>query len=96
MTRLLQADPVQLDAILDGTYPVWGEGLSRRAYGAWNRAQMATEWGRKHLHRMVLLDGDTLLDEYGAVLDGIEDMLDEGIAAPNPAKMDAESVTGGG
>ena len=61
MTRLLQADPARLEAILDGTYPIWGEGLSRSAYGAWNRAQMATDWGRKHLRRMALINGDTLL-----------------------------------
>lgn len=61
MTRLLQADPARLDEILEGTYAIWGEGLSRSSYGAWNRAQMATEWGRKHLRRMALIDDDTLL-----------------------------------
>jgi GNAT superfamily N-acetyltransferase len=58
---LLQADPARLDEILDGSYAIWGEGLSRSSYGAWNRAQMATEWGRKHLRRMALIDDDTLL-----------------------------------
>ena len=61
MTRLLPADHARLDEILDGTYAIWGEGLSRRSYGAWNRAQMATKWGRDHLHRLALVDGDTLL-----------------------------------
>lgn len=61
MTRLSEADPARLEAILDGTYPIWGEGLSRSAYGAWNRGQMATEWGRKHLRRMALINGGTLL-----------------------------------
>jgi GNAT superfamily N-acetyltransferase len=58
---LLPADAARLEEILDGTYPVWGEGLSRHAYGAWNRGQMATDWGRKHLSRVALIDGDTLL-----------------------------------
>jgi len=61
VTRLLQADPARLEEILDGTYAVWGEGLTRTSYGAWNRGQMATEWGRKHLRRLALTDGDTLL-----------------------------------
>ena len=61
MTRLLPADPARLEEILDGTYAIWGEGLSRHSYGAWNRAQMATGWGREHLHRVALVDGDTLL-----------------------------------
>jgi GNAT superfamily N-acetyltransferase len=72
---LLQADPARLDEILDGTYAIWGEGLSRSSYGSWNRAQMRTEWGRKHLRRMALLDGDTLLAsakryDFQAVLAG--------------------------
>ena len=56
MTRLLPADPAQLDGILRDTYSIWGEGLSLDAYGAWNRAQMATRWGRNHLHRLALVD----------------------------------------
>lgn len=50
-----------LESVLDETYPIWGEGLSRQAYGAWNRAQMATEWGRSHLARVGLVDGNRLL-----------------------------------
>ncbi len=61
MTRLLQADPARLEEILNLTYPIWGEQLSRSAYGAWNRAQMATEWGRLNLRRLALVDGETLL-----------------------------------
>lgn len=58
---LLTADSGLLDAILDGTYPIWNEGLTRQAYGQWNRAQMATEWGRRHLHRVALVEGGRLL-----------------------------------
>jgi predicted N-acetyltransferase YhbS len=54
-------DGVALEAILDDTYPIWGEGLSRRSYGAWNRAQMATDWGRHSLRRVALMDGNRVL-----------------------------------
>ena len=50
-----------LEVILDDTYPIWGEGLSRRSYGAWNRAQMATDWGRHSLRRVALIDGKRVL-----------------------------------
>ncbi len=59
--RLTVADAARLEQILDDTYPIWGEGLSRSGYGAWNRAQMATRWGRDHLSRVVLTDGDLRL-----------------------------------
>jgi predicted N-acetyltransferase YhbS len=52
------ADGALLDAILDLTYPVWNEGLSRTAYGQWNTAQLRTRWGRSRLHRFALLDGN--------------------------------------
>jgi predicted N-acetyltransferase YhbS len=42
--------------ILDLTYPIWNEGLTRRAYGQWNDAQMRTPWGRLHLSRVALTD----------------------------------------
>jgi predicted N-acetyltransferase YhbS len=58
---LLTASGDRLEAILDDTYPVWGEGLSRQAYGQWNRGQVATAWGRDHLRRVALMDGSTIL-----------------------------------
>lgn len=48
-------DPL-LDEILDATFPIWNEGLSRAAYGQWNRAQLRTPWGRQHLQRFASLD----------------------------------------
>jgi GNAT superfamily N-acetyltransferase len=45
-----------LEQILDATYPVWHEGLTRAAYGQWNAAQMRTPWGREHLQRYALVD----------------------------------------
>lgn len=55
-TRLVLAEGPLLDRILDFTYPIWNEGLTRSAYGRWNRAQLLTLWGRDHLHRFALLD----------------------------------------
>ena len=61
MTELMVADGPRLERILDGTYPIWGEGLSRESYSAWNRAQMGTAWGRGRLRRVELRDGETSL-----------------------------------
>jgi GNAT superfamily N-acetyltransferase len=60
--ELVLAEGALLERILDDTYPVWNEGLSRQAYGQWNSAQLRTPWGRDHLHRFALLDqrGDVL------------------------------------
>jgi GNAT superfamily N-acetyltransferase len=61
-TRLVHAEGALLERILDFTYPIWNEGLTRAAYGRWNGAQMRTPWGRDHLHRFALLDdGDRVL-----------------------------------
>jgi predicted N-acetyltransferase YhbS len=61
VTQLIVADPGRQEEIMDGTYPIWGEGLSRSAYSAWNRAQLATPWGRDHLRRVALVDAETLV-----------------------------------
>jgi predicted N-acetyltransferase YhbS len=58
---LVRADGPLLDRILDNTFPVWNEGLSREAYGKWNAAQLRTPWGRERLHRFALLDDDGTL-----------------------------------
>lgn len=50
-----------LERILDDTYPIWNEGISREAYSRWNRAQLATPWGRAHLRRVALVEGDRVL-----------------------------------
>jgi predicted N-acetyltransferase YhbS len=47
-----------LEQILDQTFPVWGEGLTRDAYGRYNHAQMATAWGAARLRRVALVDDD--------------------------------------
>ena len=77
MARLIEADPALLEAILDGTYPIWNEGLTREAYSAWNRGQMRTAWGLGHLRRVALVEGDSLLAsakryDFRAVVQGRE------------------------
>jgi GNAT superfamily N-acetyltransferase len=54
--QLVTAEGPILDEILDATYPVWHEGLTRDAYARWNAAQLQTTWGAKHLRRFALLD----------------------------------------
>ena len=54
--RVVTADGELLERVLDSTYPVWNEGLSRRAFSQWNAAQMRTPWGRQRLTRFALLD----------------------------------------
>jgi predicted N-acetyltransferase YhbS len=54
--RLVVAEGELLERILDSTYPVWHDGLSRRAYSQWNAAQLRTPWGRERLTRLALVD----------------------------------------
>src|SRR5262245_1357506 len=54
--NLVVARDATLERILDATFPVWHDGLTRRAYGQLNDAQMRTAWGAANLHRMALVD----------------------------------------
>ena len=54
--RVVIADEPLVERVLDDTYPIWHEGLSREAYSKWSRGQLRTPWGREHLQRFVLLD----------------------------------------
>src|ERR1051325_8044793 len=54
--RVVIADDTLLERVLDQTYFVWHEGLSREAYSKWSRGQLRTPWGRANLQRFVLLD----------------------------------------
>jgi GNAT superfamily N-acetyltransferase len=56
--ELVLAEGALLERILDSTYPVWNEGLTRQAYSQWNTAQLRTPWGRERLHRLALVDDD--------------------------------------
>ena len=74
--KLVLADGALLEQILDFSFPIWNERLSRPAYSQWNSAQLKTAWGRQHLHRFALLaDDGTLLASakryrYDVQLDG--------------------------
>lgn len=56
--RMVVAEGALLERILDSTFPVWHDGLTRRAYSQWSKAQLRTPWGRERLVRFALLDAD--------------------------------------
>lgn len=56
--RLVVAEGDILERILDESYDMWADGMSRRAYGQFNVAQLRTPWGRDSLRRYALLDED--------------------------------------
>jgi len=62
MVELVRADagPV-LDAIIDASFDLWHDGLSRQAYGRYYQAQQKTPWARDRLRRVALVDGSTVL-----------------------------------
>jgi predicted N-acetyltransferase YhbS len=75
MTNLVEAEGPILDRVLDETYDIWNDGLSRHAYGRFYTAQIATAWGRTHLRRLALVNGDEILAsaklyQLDALLDG--------------------------
>jgi len=57
MADFVTAEGPLLERILDDTYEVWHDGLSRRAYARLYTAQLATIWGGRHLRRFALVDG---------------------------------------
>jgi predicted N-acetyltransferase YhbS len=46
-----------LERVLDDTFPLWHEGLSRENYGRYWTAQLKTPWSAAHLDRVALQDG---------------------------------------
>lgn len=56
MAKLVPATGVLLEEILDESYDIWGEGLTRQGYARYNTAQLQTDWGRAHLARVALVD----------------------------------------
>lgn len=59
--RLIRATGALLESLLDDTFPLWGDGLTRKGYGQWNIAQERTDWGTRHLRRFALMDGARVL-----------------------------------
>jgi predicted N-acetyltransferase YhbS len=58
---LVPAEGRLLDQILDATYEIWHEGLSRYRYGRFFEAQRRTPWGRANLSRSALADAGEVL-----------------------------------
>jgi GNAT superfamily N-acetyltransferase len=88
--QLVTAVEATREHIMSGTYPIWGEGLSREAYSRWNRGQMATDWGREHLRRVALVDESGVLAsakryDFRARVDGlVTDILGVGAVFTPP------------
>src|SRR5690242_10771270 len=61
MSRLTPVDAALHDQILDDTYPLWHDGLTRERYALYNRGQMQTRWGSRALSRVALVDRGHLL-----------------------------------
>lgn len=53
---IVPAEGALLESILDHTFQIWHEGLSRPAYARWNSAQLRTPWARTHLQRFASID----------------------------------------
>ena len=54
--RVVVAEGELLERVLDLTFPVWHEGLTRQAYSRWNAVQVRMPWARPRLRRFALLD----------------------------------------
>ena len=61
--KLVVAEGKLLEEIIEATFPLWNEGLTRSAYGQWNAAQMRTEWGAENLHRFAIMRGEQRSEE---------------------------------
>lgn len=54
--KLVPADAALSPKILDATFAIWHEGLSRAAYGRWWEAQRRIRWGQERVQRFALVD----------------------------------------
>src|SRR5436190_21719130 len=71
---VISAEGTVLEQVLDATFTIWHEGLSRAAYGRWWAAQLRTAWGAANLKRLALVSGSEVLASakeyhFSAVLD---------------------------
>ena len=55
--QVVPATGAVLEQVLDDTYPLWNDGLSRENYARLWSAQLKTPWGHSHLDRVALVDG---------------------------------------
>jgi hypothetical protein len=61
MLTLVPAEGTLLDRILDTTYSVAHEGLSRQAFTTLDLVQRRTAWALRHHRRVALMDGSTVI-----------------------------------
>jgi len=59
--HVVPATGAVLEQVLDDTFPLWNDGLSRENYAKSWAAQLKTPWGRTHLDRVALMDGPHVL-----------------------------------
>ena len=59
--QIVPARGAVLEHILDETWRIWSDGLTRAAYATYNAAQMKTSWGRQFLDRVALVEGERVL-----------------------------------
>ena len=74
MPTVVPAEGVILEWVLDATHATLAQDLSREAYARFHAAQKKTAWGRHHLRRFALVDGEDVLAsaiqyDLAAVLD---------------------------
>src|SRR5438552_18396642 len=75
MAGLAPAEGPYLEAILNASYDIWHDGLSRPAYARFYQAQVATPWGERALTRLALVERGEVLASlklylFDATLDG--------------------------
>ena len=55
--QVVPATGAVLEQVLNDTFPLWSDGLSRENYARNWAAQLKTPWGQSHLDRVALIDG---------------------------------------
>jgi predicted N-acetyltransferase YhbS len=61
VSNLVPAAGEYLEQILDDTFPLWNDGLSRERYAQFWEAQRRTPWGSTHLDRVALLENGRVI-----------------------------------
>ena len=59
--HVVPATGAVLEHVLNDTFPLWNDGLSRAHYAKAWAAQLKTPWGQHHLDRVALVDGPHVL-----------------------------------
>jgi GNAT superfamily N-acetyltransferase len=55
--HVVPATGAVLEHVLNDTFPLWNDGLTRENYAKHWAAQLKTPWGQSHLDRVALVDG---------------------------------------